>query len=74
MEHKRLVATTAITTDENVQPGGIRFHVIQIEPTSVSQAFVDRLRAIGADTEAVDFAQRQVPPVNDEAGAPEASA
>jgi len=74
MDRMKSAPRIAASTDQDIQPGKIRFHVVEIEQASVSQRFVDRLRAIGADAEAVEFAQRQVPAVGAEAEAPEATA
>ena len=48
------------TSDQDVEPGKIRFRVLKIQSAPPTQDFVDRLRAIGADIEAVEFAQREV--------------
>jgi hypothetical protein len=55
-----------------VKPGGIVYRVeTKGGPgkTWVSQAFVDRLRAIGADPGAIEFAQRWVPDGDEKSGA-----
>ena len=74
MKKERRAVTVAQKREEEIEPGKIKFHIVGIEQASVSQKFVDRLRAIGADPEAVEFAQRQVPPIESEAGTPEATA
>jgi hypothetical protein len=70
MEKMEQATEVAPVPDDEVQPGKIRFHVVSTERASVSQLFVDRLRAIGADSEAVAFAERQVAAADPEASPP----
>ena len=53
-------AKAGVARGTGVAPGPVIIHSSKIHQSAVSQATITKLRTIGADPDAIDFAQRQV--------------